>query len=268
VVPIKGLCRRYSTRPAAAWNSHRGGSASGMNAATSQSPPVRFHSDRPTDLRTPSRWHRLSYIIEALPRGLRELSDDLRTTEGSRILDFGCADQPYRRFFHEHADYVGADLPGNPLATVSIAPDGTLPLPDESFDAVLSTQVLEHVADPAVYLRESFRLLRPGGRMLLSTHGLMVYHPDPVDYWRWTGAGLQLEVERAGFKVERFEGIMGLAAAGLQLAQDGVYWQLPAPLRAPLALIVQSLIRFVERRQGPAGRRYNALVFALVAVRP
>ena len=34
-------------------------------------------------------------------------------------------------------------------------------------------------------------MTRPGGRVLLSTHGAMVYHPNPVDLWRWTGAGLE-----------------------------------------------------------------------------
>ncbi len=59
---------------------------------------------------------------------------------------------------------------------------------------MLSTQVLEHVTDPRLYLAECHRVLRPGGPLLLSTHGIMVYHPDPVDYWRWTGAGLQRAV--------------------------------------------------------------------------
>jgi hypothetical protein len=31
----------------------------------------------------------------------------------------------------------------------------------------------------------------PGGRVLVSTHGVMAYHPSPADYWRWTHAGLE-----------------------------------------------------------------------------
>jgi SAM-dependent methyltransferase len=228
----------------------------------------RFNANRPTDLRTPNPWHRLAYIIKALPAGLEELAADLNLGPTGRLLDYGCADQPYRRFFPASVDYVGADLPGNPLASVEIEPDGRLSEPDASFDAVLSTQVLEHVEDPAVYLNECSRLLRSGGRLLLSTHGIMVYHPDPVDYWRWTGAGLQRIVQEAGLEVERFEGIMGLAASGLQLCQDAVYWHLPRPLRPVLAVVVQTLIAFADRAQSPASRRYNALVFALVARKP
>jgi SAM-dependent methyltransferase len=237
-------------------------------ASSSTPAATRFHEDRPTDLRTPSPWHRLSYIIRALPAGLEELAGDLRVPPDGRVLDYGCADQPYRRFFPPSVDYVGADLPGNPLATVEIQPDGTVREPDASFDALLSTQVLEHVQDPSVYLSECARVLRRGGRMLLSTHGIMVYHPDPVDYWRWTAAGLRRAVETAGFEVERLEGIMGLTATGLQLVQDGLWWRTPARLRPLLARLVQALIGVADRAARPEDRRIDALVFALVARKP
>jgi SAM-dependent methyltransferase len=206
--------------------------------------------------------------MRALPAGLEPLARELGVPAEGRILDYGCADVPYRHLFPATVDYVGADLPGNPAASLEIAADGTVPVPSGSFDAVLSTQVLEHVEDPGVYLSECWRVLRPGGRMLLSTHGIMVHHPDPVDYWRWTSEGLRQAVSSAGFEIDRFEGIMGLAATGIQLFQDGIWWRLPAPLRPALALVLQSLIAVVDRFQGPASRRHNALVFALTARKP
>ena len=36
-----------------------------------------------------------------------------------------------------------------------------------------------------------FRVTAPGGRVLASTHGVMVFHPNPVDHWRWTHTGLE-----------------------------------------------------------------------------
>ena len=57
-----------------------------------------------------------------------------------------------------------------------------------------------------------------------------------MDYWRWTCAGLKRAVAPAGFEVVRFEGIMGLAATGLQLVQDALYYRLPRGSRPPLAL--------------------------------
>ncbi|HEY1567443.1 MAG TPA: class I SAM-dependent methyltransferase [Solirubrobacteraceae bacterium] len=228
----------------------------------------RFHAARPTGLRRTRPWHRLAYIAWLLPRRLEALVATLAVPEGGDVLDYGCAEQPYRRLFAPDVAFVGADLPGNPDADVTIEPDGTLPLADKGFDAVLSTQVPEHVADPAAYLDECRRVLRPGGRLLLSTHGLMVYHPDPVDYWRWTGAGLERIIHAAGLRIVHREGIMGLSAVGLQFVQDGLYHRLPRRLRAPWALCFQALIALSDRA-APAGRRDgNALVFAVVAERP
>src|SRR5205085_7090165 len=106
---------------------------------------------------------------------LEALSRDLEVPADGKVLDYGCAELPCRHFFGPDVDYVGADLPGNPHATVELLEDGTIPLPSDTFDAVISTQVLEHVTEPALYLSEAHRVLRPGGRMLLSTHGIFVY---------------------------------------------------------------------------------------------
>jgi len=104
--------------------------------------------------------------------------------------------------------------------------------------------------------------------MLLSTHGFMVYHPDPVDYWRWTCAGLRRAVEEPGFRIVRFEGIMGMAASGLQLFQDAAARRLPPALRPALCLVMQAAIALADRLEPAADRDLNALVFALVAEKP
>jgi SAM-dependent methyltransferase len=228
----------------------------------------RFQEAPRAAVRAPVRWNRLAHIARALPAGILELTDQLAAQPRAAILDYGSADSPYRDFFPPDARWVTADLPGNSASTITLRPDGTVPVEDGAFDIVLSTQVLEHVEDPALYLAECQRVLRPGGQLLLSTHGLMVYHPDPDDYWRWTCAGLQRAVTAAGFRIARFEGIMGLAATGLQLFQDAWYWKLPRPLRPCFALVFQAAIAVMDRIQRPGSKRLNALVFALVAERP
>jgi SAM-dependent methyltransferase len=229
-----------------------------------------YVTQRPGDIHRATPAHRYRHHVRTLPRRLAALARELRVPEGGRVLDYGCAEQPYRGWFAPGVEYVGADLPGNPLASVEIAPDGTVAVPDASFDAVLSTQVLEHVADPAAHLRECARVLKPGGRLLLSTHGVFVYHPDPDDYWRWTCAGLRLEARRAGLEVERFEGIVGLAATGLQLLQDALFYsaRVPRPVKPALAFAMQRLVALADRLTTQASRDLNAQVFALVARKP
>jgi SAM-dependent methyltransferase len=238
------------------------------NAPLPSSAPPEFLSSGRPDLQDPPWTHSLAYISRALPRGLAALVTAAQLRGDARVADYGCASMPYRSFFPAAADYVGIDLPGNPQARLHLQPDGTVPTADGGFDLVLSSQVLEHVSDPALYLRECYRMLRPGGQLILSTHGIMVYHRDPVDYWRWTGEGLDRIVRLAGFEVEQFTGIMGLAPTGLQLFQDATYGHVPRWLRPAFVWCLQKLIAWFDRLHSPQSRAVNALVFALRARKP
>ena len=111
-------------------------------------------------------------------------------------------------------------------------------------------------ATPARYLAECFRVLRPGGRLLLSTHGMFVYHPDPDDYWRWTCAGLRARGRRGGLRGRALRG-HHRARRHRAPARPGRLL-LPAArasLRPVFALVMQTLIALVDRlpRAAPDG---------------
>lgn len=124
------------------------------------------------------------------------------TNEALRVLDFGCGCSPYRSLF-PGADYRRADYINIDKLDYRIGEDERIPEEDNSFDIVLSTQVLEHIAKPKLYLKEARRLLKPGGRLILSTHGIFAEHGCPFDFHRWTADGLCKEVEATDFTVNK-----------------------------------------------------------------
>jgi SAM-dependent methyltransferase len=136
---------------------------------------------------------------------LRDLSAALRPRLAHVTgvwLDFGSGTSPYRRHMNG-ARLLSADMAADGTAQPDflIEPGQPCGAPDGSFDGILSTQVLEHVEDPAFYLGDAFRMLRPGGELLLTTHGIWEDHPCPLDQRRWTAQGLRYEVVHAGFEV-------------------------------------------------------------------
>ena len=108
-------------------------------------------------------------------------------------------------------------------------------------------------------------ILKPGGSIILTTHGYWFYHPTPNDYWRWTSAGLKKIVEAEGYKIDSFYGILGLAASGLQLLQDGIVLKLPKFIIPPVALIMQILIGVFNKINSQTQRNRDAALYVVVA---
>lgn len=229
--------------------------------------PARYLGYRPQNVHSQARSAPYRYVAAELERVVQQLAVPL-ATPGSRVLDYGCADRPYRHLFGSDVDYVGADLDGNYEADICLNPDCSVPLPDAQFDVILSTQVLEHVADPHLYVSECHRLLKPGGSLVMTTHGIMFYHPDPDDYWRWTTSGLNELLSGEGLNPAEFLGIMGLASAAVQLFQHATASKVPRVLLNPYIAVMQTLVAFIDRRYSDGSRLHNSLVLAARAERP
>ena len=125
-----------------------------------------------------------------------------------KLLDYGCGGQHYRRLLEtRYSAYVGADVvPAAGVALdIEILPDQPLGLAAESFDAVLSTQTIEHVYDFQAYLDDCSRLLRSGGIMVLTAPMQWRHHEVPFDYWRFTRYGLERALRAKGFRVVRMD---------------------------------------------------------------
>ena len=146
---------------------------------------------------------------------------------------------------------------------------------DDAFaSGVVSFQVLEHVWDLGWYLGECRRVLRPGGWLLLSTHGTWLYHPHPTDFRRWTRDGLVGEIEAHGFVVEHITGLMGPLAWTTQFRLLGYRdvlrrITLLGGLVLPLLTVVMNVRMELEDAITPVSiRETNACVYVVVARSP
>jgi SAM-dependent methyltransferase len=138
----------------------------------------------------------------------RDLAGQLPALRG-KVLDVGCGAQPYRDLLSSNATYFGIDTVDAKARFGYEMPDtiyysgNTWPVTDQSCDAVVCTEVLEHVVDPSAFVGEMHRCLRPGGRLLLTVPFAARWHFVPYDYWRFTPSGLSILLERSRFaKVE------------------------------------------------------------------
>jgi SAM-dependent methyltransferase len=102
-------------------------------------------------------------------------------------LDLGAQGGPYASHFPRR---IGLDL--RAAAGVHVVGDARrLPVRDAAFDVVLCTEMLEHVPEPQLAIDEMWRVLRPGGTLLLTTRFLFPIHDAPHDYFRFTKYGLR-----------------------------------------------------------------------------
>jgi SAM-dependent methyltransferase len=152
------------------------------------------------------RSERLRQFIEAAPleresicRFMEEQADNLRG--GSRVLDVGAGEAPYRELFNDH-EYVTLDHPDTPHsgAVDMHGRADAIPAVDGSFDVVVCTQVLEHVSNPFLAMKEFRRVLREGGLLIATVPFVWEEHETPHDYYRYTRYGIEHLAREAGFE--------------------------------------------------------------------
>lgn len=147
----------------------------------------------------------------------------IRNHAKGRTLDIGCADRWIEPYLPEGCDYIALDYPPTGDMLYGARPDvfadaSRLPLADASIDTVLLLEVLEHLRYPAQALAEITRVLRPGGRLLLTVPFLYPVHDAPHDYQRYTCHGLLREMKTAGLVADEPAVNLGSAeTAGLLL---------------------------------------------------
>lgn len=144
------------------------------------------------------------FIRLALVKAVKQYAVELK----GDLLDFGCGSKPYQSLFTGVSSYTGVDLENeghdHSSEQIDYYYDGiTLPFSDNSFDSLFSSEVLEHVPDIKRSLGEIRRVVKPGGRVLITVPFVWTEHELPFDFRRFTQGGIEKILTDSGFKLIR-----------------------------------------------------------------
>lgn len=136
--------------------------------------------------------------------------------KGSKILDAGAGEQQFKKFC-SHLKYVSQDFAKyngkgdkEGLQTkiwdnsnLDIVSDITsIPVPDRSFDAVLCTEVFEHLPEPILAIKEFSRIIKKGGYLILTSPFCSLTHFSPYHYYSgFNRYFYKTHVHKYGFKI-------------------------------------------------------------------
>lgn len=167
-----------------------------------------------------------------------------------RLLDLGCGHVPLYEAYKDLVTEITCvdwanTLHRNSYVDLECDLTGPIPLPDNSFDTVILSDVLEHVPEPELLIKEVGRLLAPSGNALISVPFFYWLHEDPHDYYRYTKFALSRFVELSGLKVIELTPIGGVPEIIADIFAKNVI-RLPA-IGAPLAELYQRLTKLIVR---------------------
>lgn len=189
--------------------------------------------------KAPHNWLIYRLYDESLERNAQHISGVL--------YDLGAGKAPYKEWLMQFADkYVSVDWPAsyhNAQPDITADLNESLPIASEVADAVILLSVMEHLREPQKMLREVYRILKPGGVLLLQVPWQWWVHEAPHDYFRYTPYGLEFLFQSAGLTDIVIEAQGGVFAT---LVLKINYLSLrflkgPRPVRAVLAALLRPL---------------------------
>lgn len=195
----------------------------------------------------------------------RSLFSDLEKASAhahGRLLDIGCGNKPFKKMFDGRiSEHVGCDVVQSSESQVDVICLATeLPFKDASYETVLITQVIEHVADHQALLREAYRVLRGNGSLILSGPMYWPLHEEPYDFFRFTEYGFRFLLERIGF-------------TEIEIASNGGKWALCGQVlvhtisntRLQYGFLIRAINRVFARLDDRYPARNNPMNYVVVA---
>jgi SAM-dependent methyltransferase len=188
---------------------------------------------------------------------MRLLRGNISKYAKGRVLDIGCGNKPYESYFKGLTEeYIGCDVVQSDQNKVDVICEANnIPLESNTFDTVFTTQVIEHVADHHGLLSEAFRLLKPGGYLIVSGPMYWPLHEEPHDFFRFTKYGFSYLLNKHGFQE------IEIAPCGGKWALTGIVLIYAIPGRPRiLSRILNPLFAWLDRSYPDYGNTTNYVV--------
>lgn len=156
---------------------------------------------------------------------MQDIKEALNNYAKGSLLDLGCGNKPYKEWYAPlTTESTGCDATQSTEHVVdTICLATALPYNTSIFDTVFSTQVLEHVYDHHSMIKEAYRVLKPGGNIILTVPFTWELHEEPYDFFRISKHGLKELFEEAGFEISYIKANGGKWAAMFQMMLNTVY---------------------------------------------
>lgn len=183
------------------------------------SPKTRHWAANPAHV-SPGSWYLVGLYVAAYERVIRAYAC-------GHLLDLGCGMVPFYGLYKDQVsentciDWENSMHP-NPYLDVVADLNQPFPLPDQQFDTVLCTDVLEHIADPFAFMAETARVMAPNGHLLLTVPFFYWLHEAPYDYYRYTEFALRKMCADNGLEVIELQAYGGYPDVLLDLLNKGV----------------------------------------------
>lgn len=159
-------------------------------------------------------------------RGLLKNIKEFGKVVDGKTLDVGCGTKPYEKYFNCD-EYIGLEIEttlNRELKQADYFYDGKkFPFGDSEFDSVVTNQVLEHVFNPDEFLGEINRVLKPGGKLLLTAPFTWDEHEQPYDYARYSSFGLKSLLNNHGFTIIKHKKSVSNFGVIVQLLNSYLY---------------------------------------------
>jgi len=144
----------------------------------------------------------------------RYYDNNLRLHVKGKLVDLGCGKAPLYHAYKSYAtEVVCADWANsvheNPHLDHVVNLNEPLPFPDNTFDTILLSDVMEHLSNPDLLWKEMYRILRAHGKVILNVPFFYKLHEVPYDFFRYTEFALKNFAERNNFKIETLEPMGG-----------------------------------------------------------